>query len=154
MTDPERIGSLAAPVLEILERRCKAAVGAKPRAYSCAICEDEGLVWVRRRHGKDAGYTYFDTIRCHSDKVTMGYLVLPEDVSKDSKRRSWGPRRWDRQIRTYMDAGIPAEQVYSMSARAAYEEQEHQQRKAADDPAARAEREAMREEGGEPARKT
>ena len=142
MTDPERIGSLAAPVLEILERRCKAAVGAKPRGTSCAICEDNGFVFVRQRQ-PGMSYSFFGILRCHCGQGWPGWYVVQEG---GKPRRVLGRRQWDRQVTSYVDAGLKGDEVYAMSARLAYEEQEHQQRKAADDPAARAEREAIKEE--------
>ena len=148
MTEPEPIGKLAKEVLKILERRCKESMKAKPRTFNCTVCEDQALVWVRRRHGGlEKGYTYFETLRCHCDQSKMGWIVTEENRKKGLNKRTPALRKWDREIQTYKEAEIPEDHVYSLSARLAYEEQEHQHRKAAETPEAVAERKAIQ---GEP----
>ena len=143
MTDPEHIGKLSGPVLEILRRRCKAAEAAKPKPPSCAICEDHGFVFVRQRR-PGMSHSFFGILRCHCGQGWPGWYVV-EDGGKP--RRVLGKRQWDRQMTSYVDAGLRADEVYSLSARLAYEEQEHQHRKAAETPEAVAERKAIQ---GEP----
>ena len=146
MSEPERIGNLTKATMEIIKRRCEQAAKAKPRSYACSICEDEGLVWVRKRAAGPVPYNYFGAMRCRCNRQMMGWYVTAEDRAADKSKRTGGPRKWDRDIPSYVEAGLADDAVYSTSARAAYEEQEHAYRKAADDPAARAEREAIKEE--------
>ena len=142
MTDPEHIGKLSGPVLEILERRCKAAEGAKPKPPSCAICEDHGFVFVRQRR-PGMSYSFFGILRCHCGQGWPGWYVV-EDGGKP--RRVLGKRQWDRQMTSYVDAGLRADGVYSLSARLAWDQQEWLAAAAQLDTYAVAEREAIQED--------
>jgi len=82
------------------------------RRYLCGVCEDQGLVWVR--HQSDCGYSYFGAMRC-----TCG-ATFP----KGPNGRMEFACGYSEKIPTYTASGLTEKDVFSESARAAWEEQE------------------------------
>jgi hypothetical protein len=102
--DPEPLSAVLARLV------AKAQANATPPPkFRCAVCEDYGLVWVRRKAPEPFNYWFFDSCRCLCRAGT-----------------------WGTDIPTYLDRMVRAEEVFNLRTRGDQEQADWEARKERD----------------------